>query len=139
MKIKNILLIDDSEMDNYISEFIITKSNRVEKINIFNSPIEALEYIGMLQSNHEKFPDVIFLDINMPDMDGFGFLDEFSKFSENLIKETSVFMLTSSSNPNDIKRALKYPVVKKYFIKPFSKDILNEIILDGELPTSQSI
>jgi DNA-binding NarL/FixJ family response regulator len=128
MKIKNILLIDDSEMDNYISEYIIVQSKIAEKISVFNSPIEALEYLGDLQSNQQEFPGAIFLDINMPDMDGFGFLDEYSKFSEDIIMRTSIFMLTSSDNPNDIKRALKYPVVKKYFSKSLSKDILNQLI-----------
>jgi hypothetical protein len=56
IKMKNILLIDDNEMDNYISEYIIKASNIVEKINVFNSPIEALEYLAMVQSNQEKFP-----------------------------------------------------------------------------------
>jgi len=133
MKMKNILLVDDSEMDNYISEFLVKESNLAEEINVFKSPIEALEYLAKLQSNQEEFPDAIFLDINMPDMDGFGFLDEFSKFPEEIIKRTSVFMLTSSNDENDIEKALKYPVVKKYFVKPLSKAILNEIILNNEL------
>jgi CheY-like chemotaxis protein len=127
IKMKNILLIDDNEMDNHISEYIIKASNIVEKINVFNSPIEALEYLAMVQSNQEKFPDAIFLDINMPDMDGFGFLDEFSKFHEDIVTRTSIYMLTSSNDPNEIERALKYPVVKKYFVKPLSKDILNQL------------
>jgi CheY-like chemotaxis protein len=125
---KSIILIDDSEMDNYISEYIIAQSKITEKISVFNSAIEALEYLGTLQSNQQEFPEVIFLDINMPDMDDFGFLDEFSKFSDTLLNRTSIFMLTSSDDPNDIKRALKYPVVKKYFTKPLSKDILNQLI-----------
>lgn len=127
MKMKSIVLIDDSKMDNYISEFIIKERDIVEKLNVFTSAIEALEYLVMIQTNHKNFPEAIFLDINMPDMDGFGFLDEYSKFSEDLIKDSSVFMLTSSNDVNDISRALKYPVVKRYLVKPLSKDILNEL------------
>jgi CheY-like chemotaxis protein len=59
----------------------------------------------------------------MPEMDGFGFLDEYSKFPED-INGTSIFMLTSSDDPNDIERALKYPC-EKYFVKPLTKDILS--------------
>jgi hypothetical protein len=55
IKMKNILLIDDNEMDNHISEYIIKASNIVEKINVFNSPIEALEYLVILQTNQENF------------------------------------------------------------------------------------
>jgi response regulator of citrate/malate metabolism len=62
---------------------------------------------------------------NMPDMDGFGFLDEFLNFMISL--RELIYMLTSSNDPNEIERALKYPVVKKYFVKPLSKDILNQL------------
>jgi len=127
MKIENILLIDDSEMDNYISEYIIAESNIAENINVFNSPIEALEYLEILQNTGEKFPEAIFLDINMPEMSGFSFLDEFSKFSAAIVARTSVFMLTSSNDARDISRALKYPVVKRYFVKPLTNDILHEL------------
>lgn len=125
---KNIVLIDDSEMDNYISEYIITESKMAQEISVFSSAIEALEYFVKLQTEQQEFPDAIFVDINMPEMDGFGFLDEYSKFPEDIIKKTSVFMLSSSADPNDVKRALKYEVVKKYFTKPLSIDILNQLI-----------
>jgi CheY-like chemotaxis protein len=62
----------------------------------------------------------------MPDMDGFGFLDEFSKF-QDIVTRTSIYMLTSSNDPNEIERALKYPVVKKILRQPLSKDILNQL------------
>lgn len=125
---KNIVLIDDSEMDNYISKYIITESKMAQEISVFSSAIEALEYFVKLQTEQQEFPDAIFVDINMPEMDGFGFLDEYSKFPEDIIKKTSVFMLSSSADPNDVKRALKYEVVKKYFTKPLSIDILNQLI-----------
>jgi len=128
MKKKNFLLIDDNEMDNYISNYMISASKMAEKINVFTSPIEALEYLAILQSNHEEFPDFIFLDIRMPEMDGFGFLEEYSKFPEDIIKKSSIFMLTSSDHANDIKRALKYYFVRKYLVKPLTRDILNELI-----------
>jgi CheY-like chemotaxis protein len=128
MKTKNVLLIDDNDMDNYISKYIVTASKIAEKINIFTSPIEALAYLATLKSNCEKFPDFIFLDIRMPDMDGFGFLDEYSKFPEDIIMKSSVFMLTSSDHASDVNRALNYPVVKKFLVKPLTKDILNELI-----------
>lgn len=128
MKMKNIVLIDDSEMDNYISEYIITESKMAQEISVFSSAIEALEYFVKLQTEQQEFPDAIFVDINMPEMDGFGFLDEYSKFPEDIIKKTSVFTLSSSADPNDVKRALKYEVVKNYFTKPLSIDILNQSI-----------
>lgn len=128
MKKKKILLVDDNYIDNFISKHIITKSTIAEKLDVFTSPIEALEYLETKQSNHEEFPDFIFLDIRMPEMDGFGFLDAYSKFHEDVIMNTYIFMLSSSSYEKDIERALKYPVVKKYLVKPLTKDVFNELV-----------
>lgn len=124
---KHVLLIDDNEIDNYISKVIITNCKITEKISVKISAIDALQYLSTLQYNPEEFPDIIFLDINMPVMDGFGFLDEYSKFPEAITRGASVFMLTSSDNPNDIKCATENPLVKKYFIKPLTCSILNEL------------
>ncbi|MEI7802812.1 MAG: response regulator [Bacteroidota bacterium] len=127
MKLKHVLLIDDNEIDNYISKIMITRKNLTEKISVAASAIEALEYLETLLNKPEEFPDVIFLDINMPQMDGFGFLEEYSKFPEHVTANVSVYMLTSSSDPNDIERATQNPMVKKYFSKPLTESVLNEL------------
>ena len=127
MKLKHVLLIDDNEIDNYISKIMITRKNLTEKISVAASAIEALDYLETLLNKPEEFPDVIFLDINMPQMDGFGFLEEYSKFPEHVTANVSVYMLTSSSDPNDIERATQNPMVKKYFSKPLTESVLNEL------------
>lgn len=127
MKLKHVLLIDDNEIDNYISKIMITRKNLTEKISVAASAIEALDYLETLLNKPEEFPDVIFLDINMPQMDGFGFLEEYSKFPEHVTANGSVYMLTSSSDPNDIERATQNPMVKKYFSKPLTESVLNEL------------
>lgn len=127
MKLKHVLLIDDNEIDNYISKIMINRKNLTEKISVAASAIEALDYLETLLNKLEEFPDVIFLDINMPQMDGFGFLEEYSKFPEHVTANVSVYMLTSSSDPNDIERATQNPMVKKYFSKPLTESVLNEL------------
>ncbi len=127
MKSKHVLLIDDNEIDNYISKIMIKRKNITEKISVAASAIEALEYLETLLNKPEEFPDVIFLDINMPQMDGFGFLEEYLKFPEHVTANVSVYMLTSSSDPNDIERATQNPMVKKYFSKPLTESVLNEL------------
>ncbi len=126
---KHVLLIDDSEMDIYISKHIIENRKFAEKISVSISAIEALVFLNSLKGNHEEFPDVIFLDIRMPVMDGFEFLEEFSKFPESFINKTAVYMLTSSADSNDKERAAKFTVAKKFITKPLSPSILNEIAL----------
>jgi len=125
MKLKHVLLIDDNPIDNYLSEEIIASQKITEKISVMDSAPKALEYLRKLQNNREAFPDVIFLDIRMPVMDGFGFLEEYSKFPHDVIAKASVFMLTSSDDPNDIKRVTQNPLIKNYFTKPLDGEMLN--------------
>lgn len=127
MKKQHVLLIDDNEVDNYISKYIFTKSQMAEKITIKSSAIEALKLLEELKGNSAEFPDLIFLDIRMPLMDGFQFLDEFMKFDEALKNHCSVIMLTSSSDQEDIKKALQYTVVKKYLTKPLTLKMLENL------------
>lgn len=127
MKLKHILLIDDNDMDNYISNYIINKNNVTEKITMKTSAIDALEYLNTLQTNPKEFPDLIFLDIRMPVMDGFDFLEEFIKFPQAINKQCDVVILSSSNHQKDIDRALQYSVVKKYFTKPLESSMLEDL------------
>ena len=129
--IKHVLLIDDNTIDNYIAKTIISKRGAAAKTSVMISAIDALEYLETLKNNSEEFPDAIFLDIQMPEMDGFGFLEEFKVFPASIIAKTAVFMLTSSSDPEDIKRSREYSVVKKYYSKPLNERILNEVCENG--------
>jgi len=122
---KHVLLIDDNAIDNYISKAIISKRKIAEKITVMISAIDSLSYLQSLTA--EEFPDTIFLDIRMPEMDGFGFLEVFTTLPEDITANTSIFMLTSSSDPADIERSQQYGAVKKYFSKPMSDEILDEL------------
>jgi CheY-like chemotaxis protein len=127
MKVKHVLLIDDNEIDNYISELIISDCQFADKISKSNSAVEALEYLETVKGNAEEFPDLIFLDIRMPVMDFFGFLEEFKKFPEASLQQCNVIMLSSSNDPNDIEKALQYPVVKKFLTKPLEPEKLEKL------------
>ncbi|CAH8286484.1 response regulator receiver domain-containing protein [Mariniflexile fucanivorans] len=124
---KEILLIDDNIIDNYINEFIIKKAQIAETITVKTSPVEALNYLKELT---DDFPKLIFLDIKMPEMDGFGFLEAFNNFSEEQKGHTNIIMLTSSYNINDVQKANKNPYVKKYLLKPLDALKLSEALKD---------
>ncbi|OYX84078.1 MAG: hypothetical protein B7Y83_09375 [Flavobacteriales bacterium 32-34-25] len=127
MKTNHVLLIDDNEIDNIVNNHVIMKSKIAEKITIKKSAIAALEYLKGIEGNAIQFPDLIFLDISMPVMDGFGFLEEITKISIPEEKQFSIVMLSSSDNPNDIKRAMSFDVVTDFFTKPLRIGMIEDL------------
>ncbi len=124
---KSVMLVDDNEIDNIINEKIIEANSFAEQILVFQTGQEALEYLESNQENAEKLPEIVFLDINMPIMDGFQFLEDFEKFSEKVLEKCKIIMLSSSISPKDIDRAASSKYVKKYLNKPLNARYLEAI------------
>ena len=128
-KYRTVMLIDDNEIDNLINQKMIEAAAITENIythTAAKSAIEFLKNMERLEVADKVLPDVIFLDIDMPLMDGFQFLDEFEKLSTVAKKKCKIVMLTSSINPQDFNRSKKYTNVKLYLNKPLSHEsILN--------------
>ena len=116
------MLIDDSDIDNMVNKHILSKSNVAENIIVFTTANDALTYLEKNKDSVDEYviPQIILLDINMPIMNGFGFLVEFEKMSEKLVDKIKVIMLTSSVDPNDIRRSKEYKSVKSFISKPLS-------------------
>ena len=120
-----VMLIDDNEIDNLINQKMIEAASVAENIYTHTgakSAIEFLKNMEKLDVANQVLPDVIFLDIDMPLMDGFQFLDEFEKLSNAAKKKCRIVMLTSSINPQDFNRSKKYENVKLYLNKPLSHE-----------------
>ncbi len=126
-----VMLIDDNEIDNLINQKMIEASGITKHIYTHTgarSAIEFLKNIEVLDGLAEKvLPDVIFLDIDMPLMDGFQFLDEFEKMNDETTSKCRIVMLTSSINPQDVNKSKKYSYVKKYINKPLSQQNLERL------------
>lgn len=129
-KYKTVMLIDDNEIDNLINQKMIEACSTADKILTHTgakAAIESLKNLEKLGGSQSLLPEVIFLDIDMPLMDGFQFLEEFDKLSGDVKEHCRIVMLTSSMNPQDLTRAKKSPYVRKYINKPLSADTLTKL------------
>lgn len=124
------MLIDDDEIDQMMYERAIKRSGLVEKTIPFRYAGEALEYLK--KHDCEKI-DIIFLDINMPRMDGFEFLDRAVNELKPSFSNLVIIMLTTSLNPEDKIRADSYSIVRDYITKPLTLDELKRVVrlVDG--------
>ncbi|MFC0779210.1 response regulator [Flavobacterium sp. HJSW_4] len=131
---KKILFIDDNPTDRFIAKKMIEKCSFAQEVILSESAYQALEYLSSLEDEPNSLPEFIFLDINMPGMDGYGFLEEYSKFPETVKAKSIIFMLTTSLHPDDLKRAQDNPLVVRFINKPISRDKLEIIQNDFPMP-----
>ena len=124
---KHILLIDDDEINNFLSREIISMYMPDAKIDSFTNPEEALEYIREKLKLQQPLPDIILLDINMPLMDGWEFLKAIDTLEQRNHFTTTVYLYTSSVYHEDKLKAKNYSIVKKLFTKPLTAEAIEEM------------
>lgn len=122
-----VMLVDDNETDNFISRRIIEITQFAKEVEVKSSGKSALEYLEENKDNYDKLPDLIFLDINMPIVDGFVFLYEFEKFTQQIRDKCKVIILSSSDNKRDIDKIVNNDHVIKFVTKPLTEIALGEI------------
>ncbi len=128
-KLNCVLLVEDDESTNYYNKIIINKADITKHIQVTWNGKEAIEFLENRDS-HENYsqPELIFLDINMPKMDGWDFLEEYEKLTDVQRGKIVIIMLTTSSNPDDLKKAENFPLITCFKHKPLTVDILKEIM-----------
>lgn len=128
MATKRILLLDDDPITNMINTKLITRDFDLDVTSYTNAQ-ETLSYLQRLaESAPQNLPGVIFLDINMPIMDGWEFLEKLQKFPEDVLSKCKVFMLTSSIDLDDIAKSKTYNVVKNFISKPLTTEKIRSLI-----------
>lgn len=121
-KIRHAILIDDDNATNVYHGIIIDETELVEEYQIFDCAVAALDYL----KNWKEGPEFILLDINMPGMDGWEFLEEYKRL-EKAAKPPKVIMLTTSLGAFDKKLAEENPLVSGFLQKPLTPEMLEEI------------
>lgn len=125
------MLIDDNEIDNFINQKMLEGTNFAEKIFVYSSGKSALEYFKNIGQDQQMIknmmPDFIFLDLNMPVIDGFQFLDEFKGINLKSGNMTRICILTTSINPADRVRSEESKFVVDFLNKPLTEEILDSL------------
>jgi CheY-like chemotaxis protein len=123
-----VLLVDDDKATNFFNERIVTKHKDFYQVNTVQSGMAALDYLNAVENNTATKPDLIFLDINMPAMNGWEFLTEFSKLDQKITADIKVILLSTSSNPDDVRAFAKNYSVDDFINKPLSMDLLDDVL-----------
>lgn len=124
---KQFLLIDDDEIICIVHPAIIRQAFPDSQVIVIKSSTEALEYLKALVVSNEPVPDVIFLDINLPQMSGFELLDKLSEEDINYLKNSKIYMLSSSIDQRDMDRVEANKMVTGFVGKPLSMDFMKSI------------
>jgi CheY-like chemotaxis protein len=125
-----ILIIDDNIIDQIVTKQLLKKALGITEISTANNGKQGIQWLNNYKRNFEESL-IILLDAKMPEMDGFEFLLEFEILPEELKKETQIFMLSSTLDPNDIARAKSNKYVKRLLSKPLPIKEFSEIIYPG--------
>lgn len=129
-KIKSTCIIDDDPIFIYGAKRIMKEMEFCDEILVFNNGQEAIDGLLTITNRGEKLPSVIFLDLNMPVMDGWEFLEDFVKTPNHNKDNVVVYIISSSVDPRDIERVNEYKIVHNYILKPITHQDLRNVLED---------
>ena len=130
----SILLVDDDEINNFISIKLIKKAVDNADIKACLNGKFAIDELSEIQrQDPSKLPDYILLDINMPIMNGWEFLDEYKRIGIDPMGKSKIFIISSSVFSNDISKARSYPLVKNFVSKPLSVEKIKEMLIEAPM------
>ncbi|MCZ8332091.1 MAG: response regulator [Flavobacterium sp.] len=128
MKFNDVFVVDDDKIFHFIIKKLLVYNNINVTPKFFENGLQAIEGIKTKLNKGENPPDLILLDINMPILDGWQFLEEFKAIKDKLSKEIIIYIVSSSDDSTDKNKAKNYQSeVKNYYLKPMTADDLKEI------------
>lgn len=132
MKSVNVFVVDDDDIYQFTIGITLKNISAVNNIRSFSDGAKALEHLLTHQNTNDELPDIILLDINMPVMDGFQFMEEFTELLPKISKNIKVYMVSSSMDPKDIKKVERIEAISDYLIKPVNANQIKEILSELE-------
>jgi CheY-like chemotaxis protein len=127
--LKNVCLIDDDKIYQFTATMILEATGLTNSIAAFLNGKDAINFLKDPNTTlNSQLPDIIFLDINMPVMNGWEFLEEFQSFSASLSHPIKIYLVSSSVDESDINKSKKYPAITDYVIKPLNRDKYRQLL-----------
>ena len=126
--IKNMTLIDDDDIFVFLTKKAIESTSLVELIRVFGNGLDAINFLQENSDDVDSLPEIILLDLSMPIMDGWQFLDQFTKLAPKIDKKITIYICSSSISPSDVELAKKNSLVSDYVIKPITKEKLIDLL-----------
>lgn len=123
-------VVDDDPIHQFGMKVLLKKVKFSNEVMVFHNGQEAMDALMQLLDKGEKLPSIIFLDLNMPIKDGWGFLDDFVTIPHQNREKVVIYVVSSSINPSDKEKAKNYEVVSNYIVKPIDEKQLTQVLDD---------
>ena len=123
IKFSRVVIIDDNDVDLFLGKKVVESLGFAERTDSFLSPVRALEYFRSI-SDASELPDLMLLDINMPGINGFQFLDQLKELLGDNIGKIKIFIVSSSEAISDKEKAKSYHEIERYIVKPLTPELL---------------
>jgi len=125
---KKLIFIDDSPLDHFILKRILYKFNLAYEVNCTDNGGEVIQFLEQNRLSDNILPDIILLDLYMPQFDGWAFLEKVQQIYPYLSKSVRIYILSSSINPRDIQYAKQFSCVQSFIFKPITREVLERVV-----------